>query len=177
MTRARTPADKRRYQTHGVTALAKALSRQGLRALDGRSALARHVRDFCAGVVADRGGQDALSTGQHKLVEVVGQDVALLAVADAYLSQQGAQVIDKRHRRFIALVEQRQRIASHLVDVLGKIGLDRRARPVIGASALMAALSAAPTPAPVESTPTPAPEASDGAASVGCGASSEVDTA
>lgn len=117
----------RKRQMSGFHVMKAALSRQGLGALDGRSAAARGVSRWKAEVLADLGGD--LSTAQLTLLEAAASDLCLLAVADGYLRELGAEVVSKRKRQFVPLVEQRLRVAAHLAATLEKLGLQRRPPP------------------------------------------------
>jgi hypothetical protein len=121
---------RRAYRMTGFHAQVKALSRRGLSALDGRSALARAVRDWRAAVMVDLGGEADLSQAERTLLDVAAQDVVLLAVADGWLRENAAGVVNRRKRAFVPLVEQRLRVATHLADQLKLLGLRRRAKPV-----------------------------------------------
>jgi hypothetical protein len=78
----------------------------------------------------DLGGIQALGTARQSLVAIATADVLLLAVADAFIADNPTDLILRKERRFIKLIEQRQRIAEHLQKVLEALGLDRKAREV-----------------------------------------------
>lgn len=120
----------RPYRKSGVFAAKAALSKRGLSALDGRSAIARAVRAWQQAVAADLGGEAMLSQQQRTLLDVAAQDVVLLQVADSWLREHSGAVINKRRRAFVPLVEQRLRVAAHLAGLLKDLGLDRKAKPV-----------------------------------------------
>jgi len=106
------------------------MRRAGLSALDGRSALARAVRDWRAAVAADLGGEAELSQAQRTLLDVAAQDVVLLHAADTWLRANAGDVVNKRRRTFVPLVGERLRVASHLAELLKTLGLKRAPRPV-----------------------------------------------
>lgn len=120
----------RAYRTSGFHGMERKLSRGGLSMLDGRSALARSVRDWRADVAADLGGEAELSRAKLTLLDIAAQDVVLLAVADGWLQEHAREVVNRRKRAFVPLVEQRLRVASHLADVLKQLGLERAQREV-----------------------------------------------
>jgi hypothetical protein len=120
------PKHARAYRVSGFHGMQAALTKRGLSALDGRSASARHVARWKADVTADLGGD--LSTAKKTLIEVAAMDVALLAVADSWLRENAASVLNKRKRTFVPLVAERLRVAAHLADVLKLLGLERKAR-------------------------------------------------
>jgi hypothetical protein len=126
-----TPAKgPRGYRRSGFHTAKGALSRRGLSALDGRSAIARAVRDWRAAVAADLGGAELLSQAQRTLLDVAAQDVVLLSVADAWLREAAHGIINRRRRAFVPLVEQRLRVASHLAGLLETLGLKRVVKDV-----------------------------------------------
>jgi hypothetical protein len=120
----------RQYGKHGLHRAVTALSRRGLSALDGRSALARGVRDWRLAVATDLGGEVEMSQAERTLLDVAAQDVVLLTVADSWLREHAESIVNKRKRAFVPLVEQRLRVASHLAELLKTLGLKRRAKPV-----------------------------------------------
>ncbi|MBI3932396.1 MAG: hypothetical protein HY317_03195 [Acidobacteria bacterium] len=121
---------RRGYVQSGFHRTKAALSNRGISALDGRSALARAVRDWRAAVASDLGGEEGLSQAQRTVLDVAAQDVVLLTVADSWLRENAEAVINRRYRRFVPLVEQRLKVASHLTGLLEKLGLERRAREI-----------------------------------------------
>lgn len=120
----------RPYRKSGLHAAKAALSKRGLSALDGRSAIARAVRAWWAAVASDLGGEAELSQQQRTLLDVAAQDVVLLQVADSWLQEHAGSVVNKRRRAFVPLVEQRLRVAAHLAGLLKDLGLERKAKPV-----------------------------------------------
>ncbi len=134
MDAARTTSDgsrsrrRRAYRKSGFHAMAASLSRDGLSALDGRSTQARAIKVWKAQVSADLG--DDLSAQELTLLEVAAVDMALLTVADTWLRENAAGVINKRKRTFVPLVKERLAVASHLAELLRVLGTKRRARPL-----------------------------------------------
>ena len=118
----------RAYRISGFHSQEKALSHAGLSALDGRSAQARALKVWKAQVAGDLG--DDLSAQERTLLDVAAVDMALLAVADSWLRENAAQVVNRRRRTFVPLVAERLRVAGHLADTLKLLGLKRRARQV-----------------------------------------------
>lgn len=116
---------RRGYRKSGIHSAEKALSRRGLSALDGPSAIARAVRDWRTAVAGDLGGPEVLSQAQRTLLNVAAQDVVLLSVADSWLRENAHGIINRCRRAFVPLVEQRLRVASHLAELLKTLGLKR----------------------------------------------------
>ena len=155
------PKRRRPYRKSGFHSSATALSTRGLSALDGRSAEARSLRDWKAQIAADLG--DDLSGQELTLLDAAALDMALLALADAWLQENAAVVINKRKRCFVPLVAERLRVASHLAELLSKLGLKRRAKPTQDLQTYLAERSArlakeAAEAETKEAEPTPAPE-------------------
>jgi hypothetical protein len=139
---------RRAYRKSGFHGTSTALSRSGLSALDGRSALARSVRDWKAAVAEDLGGEAVLSQAQRTLLEAAAVDVVLLNVADTWLRENASSVVNKRKRAFVPLVEQRLRVATHLAGLLETLGLKRVVRDVPRLSEYLASRAGTSTPEP-----------------------------
>jgi hypothetical protein len=126
----------RPYRVSGFHALVRATTSKGLSALDGRSTQARALKVWKAQVAADLG--DDLTAAQRTLLDVAAVDMALLSVADAWLREHAAEIVNKRRRTFVPLVAERLRVASHLADLLRALGLERRAKVVPSISQFIA---------------------------------------
>lgn len=145
------PKHSRAYRLSGFHGMQAALTKRGISALDGRSASARHVARWKADVTADLGGD--LSTAKRTLLEVAAMDVALLAVADSWLREHAAGVINRKRKTFVPLVTERLRVAAHLADVLKLLGLERKAREVPSLDELSRQLIAERTQEPPAEVP------------------------
>ncbi len=160
----------REYRLSGFHAAKGAMSKAGPRAIDGRSALARQVRDWRAAVASDLGGLDLLSQQQQTLLDLAAQDVVLLSVADSWLRENPEQIVNKRRRALVPLALERLRIAQHLADTLRTLGLARVQRPAPTLREVLAKPEAErrANAVPVESKAVPsvlaAPEPAGGAA-------------
>lgn len=149
---------RRAYRKSGFHRMNTAMSQRGLSALDGRSAIARAVRDWRAAVASDLGGQDVLSQAQRTLLDVAAQDVVLLSVADTWLRENASGIINRRRRAFVPLVEQRLRVASHLAGLLETLGLKRVAKPVPSLGEYLSRRSAPPGRDPKSETTSAPPD-------------------
>jgi len=162
----------RAYRKSGFHGTQRALSKRGISALDGRSAIARAVRDWRASVAGDLGGEEVLSQQQRTLLDVAAQDVVLLSVADAWLRENAEKIVNKRRRALVPLVEQRLKVASHLTGLLKDLGLERKAKPLPGLAEYMgrnAPEGAGAMQRPEdEGRPGPAPSRSSGAVATPC---------
>ncbi len=118
---------RRTYTRHGLHALKARVMVRGLQAIDGRTAAAQHLVAFRRELLDDMGGESAVSAAQLALVEIATRSRLYLDHVDAVLLERQSLVV--RGRRLLPLVEQRGRLASSLLEVLSKLGLERRQRP------------------------------------------------
>jgi hypothetical protein len=117
----------RTYTRHGLHALKARVMVRGLQAIDGRTAAAQHLVAFRRELLDDLGGEQAVSAAQLALVEVAARTRLYLDHVDATLM--GRESLIVRRNRLLPLVEQRGRLAGSLIEVLSKLGLERRQRP------------------------------------------------
>src|SRR5262249_29613475 len=82
-----------------------------------------------AGLVADLGGEDALSTSQRALIDVALRSWAILDATDAYLLSLPSPV-HKRRRELWRVVVGGGRFASQLEATFARLGVERKAREV-----------------------------------------------
>lgn len=136
----------------GLRSLRAAVRARGLAALDGRSRAARALGSWGRELLSDQGGEHA-SAAQKALVELAVRGRLLLDHVDAHLLERSS-LVERRGRRLLPLVEQRQRLAEHLVRILGTLGLERRARPVLPLNEYLAQkYPAKPATGAVDGTP------------------------
>jgi len=86
-----------KYRISGFHAMKAGLKRRGLRAIDGRTSLARAVSAWRAEVEQDRGGASELSRSEHSTLDAATGDVALLTIIDAWMD--GSTVVRREGRR------------------------------------------------------------------------------
>jgi len=92
-------ASKRPYQRTGLYAAQRCLAAFGSRALPGpETDVGRELREWRAALVADLGGEDAISTQQRALIEMAVATRLLVSSVDGYLFSMPA-LVDRRHRR------------------------------------------------------------------------------
>lgn len=115
---------RRTYTRHGLNALMVRVKIRGLAAIDRRTAPARALLAWRRELLADMGGEAAVSAAQLALVDVAVRTRLYLDHVDAVLMARESLVV--RGRRLLPLVEQRQRLAEGLARVLGQLGLERR---------------------------------------------------
>ena len=112
---------KRDYNKTGLNTLKNRVKARGMRAIDGRSRAAIEVKEFTAGLIADLGGEDQLSTQQLALVDLAARAYLFLGQVDSWLADylnQGKSLVNKRNRQLLPAVRERQAIAEHLAKVL-----------------------------------------------------------
>lgn len=119
------PLGSKNAQTHGLNSLKKAWSQLGNRALDGRSTAAVAIRKWRGELIADLGGDEAVSTQQLAIIDLAGKQKLFLDSIDTWLLSQPS-LINARKRSLIPVVLQRQAIADSLARYLSQLGLERR---------------------------------------------------
>ena len=83
------------------------------------------IRKWRAELIADLGGDDAVSTQQLAIVDLAGKQKLLLDSIDTWLLSQPS-LINKRKRMLLPVVQQRQALADALAKYLTQLGLERR---------------------------------------------------
>jgi len=120
---------RRRYSRSGFHALKSTLRRLGPRTIDRRTSLGKHLAAWRADLLADLGGEEALSTQQRALVDILVRQKLLLESVDSWLLVQRT-LVNSRKRTLFPVVRERQALADSLARYLAQLGLERRARPV-----------------------------------------------
>jgi len=110
---------------HGLVSLKKAWSQLGNRMLDGRSPAMVAIRKWRIELIADLGGEEAVSTQQLAIVDLCGKQKILLDSIDTWLLSQPS-LINHRKRALLPVVMQRQALADGLSKYLAQLGLERR---------------------------------------------------
>jgi hypothetical protein len=93
--------------------------REVLPGIDQRSAIARRYHDICAAVATDQGGADRLSEARLQLIRRFAAASVLAEAMEAKLAA-GEQIDIAEHAQ----------LASTMVRIAQRIGIDRRARNV-----------------------------------------------
>ncbi|MGN6718235.1 MAG: hypothetical protein ACTHLX_12655 [Candidatus Binatia bacterium] len=83
------------------------------------------IRKWRAELIADLGGNDAISTQQLAIIDLAGKQKILLDSIDTWLFSQPS-IINARKRSLIPVVIQRQALADALAKYLTQHGLERR---------------------------------------------------
>ncbi len=97
---------------------------------DGRTVEARDMTEWAGAVAADLGGVDNLSRQQQTLLDLAARTKLQLDRIDAWLFRQPA-LVNKRTRALHPVVSQRQSLVSTLRQLLGDLGLERRAKDAV----------------------------------------------
>jgi hypothetical protein len=95
-----------------------------MRAINRTSRGGRDLFEWRSKLVSDLGGEAALSAAKLAVIDTACRTRALLDHADAWLLSRDS-IIDRKKKRFIALVEERQRLADALTRQLTALGLER----------------------------------------------------
>ena len=119
---------RRPYSRHGLNALMVRVKVRGLAAIDGRTVAARALLDWRSDLVADLGGEAAVSAQQRALVEVVTRTRLYIDHLDAFLLEQRSLVNAKR-KAVLPVLRERQTLADSLARLLSLLGLERRQAP------------------------------------------------
>ncbi|MGH7331392.1 MAG: hypothetical protein ACREKS_01330 [Candidatus Rokuibacteriota bacterium] len=127
----------RTYSKHGITSLMQAMKRAGTHGLDRRTRTARALASWHRELVRDLGGESAVTTQQRAVVELAARAKLIVDSIDAWLFAQ-ASLVDKRHRRLLPVVVQRQAIADSLAKYMSLLGLARVAQRVPSLSEYLA---------------------------------------
>lgn len=125
----------RPYTRHGLNALKARVKVRGLAGIDRRSAAYRAMDAWRSALVADLGGEAALSALQRAVVDVTARTHMLLDHVDAFLLEQATLLVGRgKTSTLIPVVKERQQLAEALVRYLEQLrpGLGRVAPPVPG---------------------------------------------
>ena len=126
---------RRPYSRHGLTALRAKVQVRGLGALDQRTSAARALVSWRNALVCDMGGEDAVSAAQRAMIDVATRTRLYVDGLDVFLLEQPSLIVGRGKRKTVLpVLLERQRLADSLVSVLGRLGLERRARPIVSAS-------------------------------------------
>jgi hypothetical protein len=110
----------------GLYTLRKAVAVLGSRALPStRTALGRELAAWRAALIADLGGEDAISTQQRALIEKAVTQKLICDSLDAYVLQMES-LVNKRSRVLWPVVRERTAQVALLQSILRDLGLERR---------------------------------------------------
>lgn len=118
----------RAYSRHGLNAVKARVKVRGLAAIDLRTSAGRALVEWKRELIADLGGDDAVSAQRLALVDVIVRTKLYVDSLDAWLMEQPSLVL-ARKRAVLPVLRERQQLADSLARMLGQLGLDRRAKP------------------------------------------------
>ncbi|HZR84768.1 MAG TPA: hypothetical protein VFD92_26975 [Candidatus Binatia bacterium] len=125
----RPPKKRPYYKRHGLYVLKGALDaveakgKGGL--LEGPAGDA--LREWRAALIADLGGEDAISAQERVVVDAATTTYLMLSSVDRFLLEQPS-LVNRSRRKLFPVVLERQRLADSLVRYLEALGLRRRVR-------------------------------------------------
>jgi hypothetical protein len=119
----------RAYVKHGLNTLKRAAKELGERAIDGRTAVGKTLRQWRADLIEDLGGPAVASTQQLAIVDLAVKTKLLIDSIDAWLFAQPT-LVNSRRRTLLPVVLQRQQLADSLARYLNQLGLERRIQKV-----------------------------------------------
>ncbi len=157
---------------HGLNALMARVKVRGLAAIDGRTVAARALLDWRTDLVADLGGEAAISAQQRALVEVATRSKLYIDHLDAFLMEQQS-LVNARRKAVLPVLRERQTLADSLARILAQLGLERRHAPAKSLQDVIAEIHAgkagqdAPVPPRGAKAPESSPAPGSGKADVG----------
>jgi hypothetical protein len=113
-----------RRSRHGMSALKVAVKVRGLSAIDGRTAAAQSLFAWKEELLRDLGGEESISAQRMALIEMATRARLFLDHLDAFLLSQSS-LINRRSKRMIPALRERQQLADGLARLLGQLGLER----------------------------------------------------
>lgn len=122
------------------------LKELGRRAMDGRTTEAHEVAEWVGDLVADLGGVDNLSTQKRTITALAGQTRLQLWRVDTFLARMPT-LVHRKRRQLYPIVLQRQTLVNTLRQLLGDLGLERRAKDVGSLADYLQKKAAAASPA------------------------------
>jgi hypothetical protein len=124
------PAGRPRLaQRHNLKTLKRAVKTLGARTLDRRTGVGKALASWRADLLADLGGEGAVSTQQRAVIDLAVRTKLLLDSIDAWLLVQPS-LINKRKRALIPVVRERTQLADALARYLSALGLERKMKQV-----------------------------------------------
>jgi hypothetical protein len=146
---------------HGLIALKARVKVRGLHAIDVRTVAGRALVRWRREMIADLGGEGAVSAAQTGLIEQACRTRLMLDDLDAWLLEQPSLVV-KRRRAVLPVLRDRQQLAESLLRTLLALGLERRTPLPSLASHLAGRRSKAAVPVAQPSSPGSDGETRDG---------------
>ena len=121
--------ERRQYSRHGLNVLKARVKLRGLQAIDRRTTAAQALLAWQKQLIADLGGERAVSAQQRALVELATRTKLYVDSLDAWIMEQPS-LVNARKRTVHPVVLQRQQLAGALARYMTQLGLERRAKDV-----------------------------------------------
>ena len=118
------PVGNQNARRHGLNALKARVKLRGLQAIDMRTSAAQALLAWRKAIVADLGGEAAISANQQALIELAVRTRLYLDSLDAWLMEQTSLVVRKK-RETLPVLTTRQQLADALARYLQALGLER----------------------------------------------------
>lgn len=118
-------------QSHGLNIVKRAVRElnRSRKVLDRRTGAGKWLHERRETLVEALGGADVLSPQLDAIVDSTVRTELMLGHVDAYLLELGPQIVNRRRRTLIPVVQQRTALANSLLAHLEKLGLERRQQP------------------------------------------------
>jgi hypothetical protein len=113
------------YHRTGLNGLKARVKLRGLQAIDRRTAAAQALLTWRTDLLADLGGEAAVSAQQHALVEAAVRTRLFVDHLDAWILEHGS-LVNARRRSVHPVVRERQQLVDRLARLLSLLGLERR---------------------------------------------------
>ena len=117
------------YSRHGLNALKVRVKVQGWRAMDRRTAAGQALLAWRNELLANLGGEDAVSAQERTLVELAVRTRLYVDTLDAWLMGQPS-LVNHRKKAVLPVLRERQQLVDSLARILGQLGLEWRAKLV-----------------------------------------------
>ncbi len=117
------------YSRHGLNALKVRVKVQGWHAIDRRTVAGQALLAWRNELLADLGGEDAVSAQELALVELATRTRLYVDSLDAWLMAQPS-LVNQRKKAVLPVLRERQQLVDSLGRILGQLGLERRAKRV-----------------------------------------------
>ena len=117
------------YSRHGLNALKVRVKVQGWHAIDRRTVAGQALLAWRNELLADLGGEDAVSAQELALVDLATRTRLYVDSLDAWLMAQPS-LVNHRKKAVLPVLRERLALQDSLSRILGQLGLKRRTKPV-----------------------------------------------
>ena len=114
------------------------LKARGMDALDARTKAVKDVLRTKEAIIAELGGDEHLTEQKRILVDAIARELVFLNQIDSYVMAQDSILLGRgKQKRLLPVLRERNDIVKRLTNLLGMIGLERQARPIVDAIRLV----------------------------------------